>query len=256
MPDDIPKHGFPGLEAYTPNGTLSMKSPLGEGPFSATWAAPIAGECKYWDQDWRFQKEKWEHTDVQSLTSSFSRENWMPPVKKVPDLGPSQPVSARDVSLRIEEHFSKLPRRNDEQEVDRFAEEGAALLHSSLSHPNASVGTHELLQRAFTSVLEAHDASGGGLWKRLIKGSFAPIDEVLDSLSSALVTSAHDEDKGKLETYTISATVQAVAVRAKNGAAGDGDFYATAKVWERIFGPDEAAAQASQNEYSALPEPD
>jgi len=233
-----------------------MKSPLGEGPISATWAAPIAGECKYWDKDWRFQKEKWEHTDVQSLTSSFSEEQWMPPVKKVPDLAPSQPVSSRHTRLRsVEEHFSKLPRRNAMAEVEQYAEEGAVLLHRSLVQPNASEGTHELLQRAFLSVFEAHDASSGSLWKRWTRRTTASADQVLDSLSSAFVTSAHDEDKGKLETYAVSAIVQAIAGRAKNGAAGEADFYAMARVWERIFGPNEAAAQAPGDASITLPGP-
>jgi len=33
VPDDIPRRGYQGMEAWTPNGTLSMRMPFGDGPF-------------------------------------------------------------------------------------------------------------------------------------------------------------------------------------------------------------------------------
>ena len=33
VPGDIPRHGYSSMETYTPNGTVSMKMPLGDGPF-------------------------------------------------------------------------------------------------------------------------------------------------------------------------------------------------------------------------------
>lgn len=228
-----------------------------------TWVAPLAGDCKYWDKNWKWRehKQEWEHTSVTNLTKSFYKEQWSPPTRKIPNLGPHQPgtvVSRRDIrhlDVQVENHFSKLPRRDTGSAVKSFATDGAALLHRSIqsrasrSEGEENSGTHQTLSRAFASILEAHasETDGTSLWKRMfsrITGgtAFVPADTVLDHLSDALIAGSHDDDKRRMETFAISGVFHAVTDRVKNGATvGEAEFRALARMWERVFGEEYGA---------------
>ncbi|KAK5124071.1 hypothetical protein LTR85_002268 [Meristemomyces frigidus] len=258
VPDDVPKLGFEGMQTYTPNGTVFIKTPQGDGPVDATWLAPIAGDCKYWDEGWKWPKEAehFEHTNVTALADMYREQEWMPPTKKIPNLGPHQPyktVSRRDheaSKLEIDEHFSKLPRRAVSDAVEAFAADGAALLHRSLQQRSeknegraGEDGTHEMLQRAFASILEAHanEPQTHSLWKRIVGAATGdsgavPADTALDHLTDALIARSHDNDKERMETFTISGLFHAITNRAQRGKPiGEAEFRALARVWERVF---------------------
>ncbi|KAI7202325.1 hypothetical protein KC316_g2776 [Hortaea werneckii] len=247
VPDDIPKRGWVGMEAYTPNGTISMVMPDGKGPVEMTWAAPIAGECKYWDRDWRFKKEAWQHTDTKYLTESFKEEKWMPPKKKIPNLGPLPPREKEKnkytAKRSIAEHFSRLPRRDVEMELDEFASHGASLIQSLIERRSgeAESGTHSALQEAFGVLLETHSEAYRGLWKRITAPKPVPAAKLIKGLSRALVENAHDEDKGKLGAFVVGAVVQVITDRAETGRAGSDEFFAMDHVFEQIFGSNETA---------------
>ncbi|KAK4546122.1 hypothetical protein LTR36_002259 [Oleoguttula mirabilis] len=263
VPDDVPKLGFDGMDTYTPNGTLFIKTPNGDGPVNATWIAPIAGDCKYWDEGWKWpeHKEEWEHTNVTVVSDLYLGNEWMPPKKKIPNLGPEpgSVVARRNVGrsdLSMDEHFSKLPRRGTGAALEAFAADGAALLHRSLqqrSDPAVSResgdGTHQLLSRAFASIFEAHasEPQMRSFWKRLVgqmtgDSADVPADTVLDHLTDALVSRSHDHDKRRMETFAISGVFQAITDRAQRGESmGEAEFRAVARVWERVFNEDNGA---------------
>ncbi|KAI7541913.1 hypothetical protein KC331_g8288 [Hortaea werneckii] len=249
VPDDIPKRGWAGMEAYTPNGTISMVMPDGRGPVEMTWAAPIAGECKYWDRDWKFKKESWQHTDTKYLTDSFKEEKWMPPKKNVPNLGPLPPREKEKKKKKhtakrsIAEHFSRLPRRDAEIELDEFASQGASLIQSLIERQSgeAESGTHSALQEAFGALLETHSEAYRGLWKHITAPKPVPAAKLIKGLSRALVENAHDEDKDKLGAFIVGAVMQAITDRAKTGRAGSEEFFAMDHMFEQIFGSNETA---------------
>ncbi|KAI6818195.1 hypothetical protein KC332_g8971 [Hortaea werneckii] len=237
VPDDVPKRGWAGLETYTPNGTISMVMPDGRGPVEMTWAAPIAGECKYWDRDWKFKKESWQHTDAEYLTKSFKEEKWMPPKKKIPNLGPLPPreTEKKHTTKRsIAEHFSRLPRRDVQIELDKFASDGASLVQSLIERRSgeAESGTHTALQEAIGVLLETHSEAYRGLWKRVIAPKPVPVAKLIKRLSHALVENAHHEDENKLGAFVVGAVVD----RAKTGRAGSEEFLAMDYVFEQISG--------------------
>ncbi|GAB1737668.1 hypothetical protein NU219Hw_g2082t1 [Hortaea werneckii] len=245
VPDDVPKRGWAGMEAYTPNGTISMVMPDGGGPVEMTWAAPIAGECKYWDRDWKFKKEAWQHTDTKYLTESFKEEKWMPPKKTIPNLGPLPPrekEKKHTAKRSIAEHFSRLPRRDVEVELNEFAFRGASLIQSLIERlsRDAEIGTHSALQEAFGAILETHSEAYRGLWKRITAPKPVPAAKLIKGMSRALMENAHDEDKGKLGAFVVGAVVQVITDRAKAGRAGSEDFLAMDHVFEQIFGSNEA----------------
>ncbi|KAI7189454.1 hypothetical protein KC343_g11944 [Hortaea werneckii] len=241
VPADVPKRGWEGLEAYTPNGTIRMVMPDGGGPVEMTWAAPIAGECKYWDRDWKFKKEAWQHSDTEYLTESFKAEKWMPPKKKIPNLGPLPALEKEEkhtAKRSIAEHFLRLPRTNAEIELDEFASHGALLIQSMIERRSGEPesGTHTALQEAFSVLLETHSEAYRGLWKRVTAPKPVPAAKLIRRMSRALMENVHGEDKDKLGAFVVGAVVQVITDRARTGRAGSEEFLAMDYVFEQIFG--------------------
>ncbi|KAI7158072.1 hypothetical protein KC349_g5113 [Hortaea werneckii] len=204
-------------------------------------------ECKYWDREWKFKKESWQHTDTKYLTESFKEEKWMPPKKEIPNLGPLPPrekeKKKHTAKRSIAEHFSRLPRRDFEVELNEFASHGASLIQSLIERQSgeAESGTHGALQEAFGVLLETHSEAYRGLWKRIAAPKPAPAAKLIKDLSRALADNAHDEDKGKLGAFVVGAVVQAITNRAKTGRVGSEEFFAMDHVFEQIFGSNEIA---------------
>lgn len=127
----------------------------------------------------------------------------MPPKKKIPNLGPLPPweTEKKHTAKRsIAEHFSRLPRRNVEIELDEFASSGASLIQSFIERRSgeAESGTHTALQEAIGVLLETHSEAYRGLWKRVTAPKPVPAAKLIKGLSHALVENAHDEDKDKM----------------------------------------------------------
>jgi len=156
--------------------------------------------------------------------------NWTAPHKAIPVLAPPRVgnLTRRGSELSddaVADHLSRLPRRSDDAAVEKFATDAAALLSRSLvdHSTEGGDGTHVILHRAFTSILEADDETNT-LWKRVIGKRVLPADEAMDRLSKALISGLHQEDKRTMETYAISSMYEAVGDRVKSGKAGMTEF--------------------------------
>ena len=163
----------------------------------------------------------------------------MPPKKKIPNLGPLPPGDKKHTPKRsIAEHFSRLPRRDVEVELNEFASHGASLIQSLIERRSgdAESGTHSALQEAFGVLLETHSEAHRGLWKRITAPKPVRAATLIKGLSRTLVDNAHDEDKDKLGAFVVGAVVQVITDRAKTGRAGSEDFLAMDDVFEQIFG--------------------
>lgn len=175
----------------------------------------------------------------------------MPPKKKIPNLGPlparekEKEKKKHTAKRSIAEHFSRLPRRHVEVELDEFASHGASLIQSLIERKSdeAESGTHSALQEAFGVLLETRSEAHRGLWKRITAPKPVPAAELIKALSRALVENAHDEDKGKLGAFVAGAVVQVITDRAKTGRAGSEEFFVMDHVFEQIFGSNETAPE-------------
>ncbi|KAK4543011.1 hypothetical protein LTR36_006009 [Oleoguttula mirabilis] len=244
VPGDIAKVGNNKVQTFTPNGTIHINTPKGAGPITGTWAAPITGDCRRWDDDWKWAKPEWEHSNVTTLAADFSEEEWMPPKAVIPNLGPSP--NGRTFATRdavdgdvLVSHFSKLPRRNAESALEAFSVDGAALVHQQMRYrdPLESEATSQIMHRAFSSLLEAQDTHNT-LWKRITRRKAVSADALINAVHDAMLAGVHDEDKRKMETFALGAVVDAVFTRVHGGRAGQPDGEAMGWVWERIFGPE------------------
>lgn len=165
----------------------------------------------------------------------------MPPKKKIPNLGPLPPreeEKKHTAKRSIAEHFSKLPRRNVEIELNEFASHGASLIQSRIERRSGEPesGTHTALQEAFGVLLETHSEAYRGLWKRVTAPKPVPAAKLIRRMSRALMENVHGEDKDKLGAFVVGAVVQVITDRAKTGRAGSEEFLTMDYVFEQIFG--------------------
>lgn len=165
----------------------------------------------------------------------------MPPKKKIPNLGPLPPrekEKKHTAERSIAEHFSRLPRRDVEIELNEFASHGASLIQSMIEGRSGETqsGTHTALLEAFGVLLETHSEAYRGLWKRVTAPKPVPAAKLIRRMSRALMANIRGEDRDKLGAFVVGAVVQVITNRAKTGRAGSAEFLAMNYVFEQIFG--------------------
>ncbi|KAK4547192.1 hypothetical protein LTR36_001413 [Oleoguttula mirabilis] len=242
--DDIPKYMANGT--LTPHGVVDFHIKVGIVdilPPNSQWAAPIAADCRYWDEDWHQKNEtvaggRITIPDIGPIKIEVP-DGIQVPTNSTPDLvGQAIQVTGRRSlagPASLVDFFSSIPRRRATDEIDRFAKQGAMVLHDHL-RSDTSAGTFLALHRAATALLRTDDKHNK-LWKRAVPFVKAPADadHVIEALINHVIDQTHDNDKMRMEAFATHAMMEAVVQRvAYSGQAQMVDVRLMNRAWERI----------------------
>jgi len=99
----------------------------------STWAAPIAGDCRYWDEDYTFPKEDEKWNDDANLEQAFREDEWMPPKVAIPDLAPEMNVTVQVQTAWVDQDNEPVAVNDETVWVDQ----------DGVPVKNATSGTHQ-----------------------------------------------------------------------------------------------------------------
>ncbi|KAK5126719.1 hypothetical protein LTR85_009653 [Meristemomyces frigidus] len=242
--NDIPKYMVNGT--YTPHGDVDFHVKVGEihyFPPCAQWAAPIAADCRYWDESWKQKNNTNTSIEIPDIghTGLETPDGFQAPTNSTPNLlgkkiHITSPRSLDDQqTARLEDFFLSIPHRSATDDIEVFAKQGAMVLRDHL-RSGISDGTFLALHRATTALLRTDDAHNK-LWKRAVPFVKVPADadHLVEALMKHVVDQAHNDDKMRMEAFATNAMMEAVTRRVvDNGKARRVDVRLINRAWDKI----------------------
>lgn len=137
------------------------------------------------------------------------------------------------VDQELYEYFSRLPSAKSSDGHGHFALDGASLVLKHMGNDSLSQAT--TLHHVMSTMLNSVDRPMP-LLKRFVAPKSVSADFVMRSMLEAVIASADESEKKRIETLGVGAIVKSVRERLEAGKAGKEDALVINNVFARIFG--------------------